>query len=146
MKTYIKKFLFSIFLIGGICWVTVDMASAQRDGLGVGIVVGDPTGLSLKKFLSGNGALQAGMTWSRSGTNLGIPISGSSTSFFYLQLDYIYHVYLTSGRTGLQIPFYIGLGGFNIFRESPIGGLRLPLGLALHLGSLPLDIFFEVTP
>lgn len=120
-------------------------AQGQRDGLGIGITVGEPTGLSIKKFLSGSDALQAGLAWSFRRTS-GAPFTGSNRGFLYFHLDYLKHYYLTSGRTGLQIPFYIGIGGFTVLRDNPVLGLRIPLGLAIHFGSLPMDAFFEVVP
>jgi len=120
-------------------------AMGQRDGLGIGISVGEPTGLSLKKFISGTDAIQAGAAWSFS-RGRGAPFTSPRSGFLYFHLDYLKHYYLTSGSTGLQIPLYLGIGGFTVLRDNPVLGLRIPLGLAIHFGNLPLDAFFEVVP
>lgn len=144
IKYLVSKAVLVVSIFFGVLFLSTD-ALAQRDGLGIGISVGEPTGLSIKKFISGSDAIQAGLAWSFRRTS-GAPFTGSNSGFLYFHLDYLKHYYLTAGRTGLQIPFYIGIGGFTVLRDDPVLGLRIPLGLAIHFGSLPLDAFFEVVP
>lgn len=123
-----------------------DNMQAQRPGFGIGIVVGDPTGLSFKKFTSGDKAIQGGLAWSFHDRGTGFPFYYSPGGRLYFHLDYLKHYYGKSGVTSLQIPFYVGIGGFTVLRENPVLGVRIPIGVAIHFGALPLDAFFEVIP
>jgi hypothetical protein len=116
---------------------SVPAAHAAGGNFGLGVTVGEPTGISAKLFLSSSNALQFGAAWSFSGD-----------TEFHLQGDYLMHfpnvITVEKGR----LPLYAGLGGRVKFREDADNnvGLRIPVGLAYHFDGAPFDIFGEIVP
>lgn len=144
-ESFVHSLIFALTLLFSIA--IPSQIHAQRDGFGVGIVVGEPTGLSFKKFVNRTNAFQAGAAWSFHRENRVPPFSGPRRGFFYFHLDYLKHIYLTSASSPIQIPLYIGIGGYTVLRNNdPILGLRVPFGIAMHFGSFPMDLFLEVVP
>ncbi|MCX7878002.1 MAG: DUF3996 domain-containing protein [Ignavibacteria bacterium] len=128
-----KLYVLLIFLI------SVSL-SAQDKGFGIGIMAGEPTGLSLKAWISGNNAVDAGLAWS-------FVNKGS----LHIHADYLYHfdfISLSSGR----MPFYTGIGGRIKLKNTGKGvtddrfGVRIPFGLDYMFASVPVDIFLELAP
>jgi len=125
-----------------------EVAESRR--LGIGVMVGAPTGLSLKYYFSPRHALDFG---------LGVGFWGGPT--LYLHGDYKLHFMLTR-NSAFDLPLYIGVGakltvwfdnhdhaywGDNDVHSGYLGfGIRVPIGIAFNLGGLPLDIFFEIVP
>jgi len=130
-----RKLLLAAVLIAVPC-------AAQLDGTGVGIIIGEPTGLCLKHWLSGSSAVTLGAAWTFEGDgNL------------FLHGDYTLHSFGIFHDQDLRnVVFYYGLGGRLGFREKDGGddetvvGIRIPLGLMLPVGGAPVDIFAEVVP
>jgi hypothetical protein len=121
-------------------------ASAQLSGTGIGFVLGEPTGLSLKSWLSGNSAITVGAAWS-------FQHDGS----LFLWADYTIHSFdITHSGSDRSLAFYYGLGGKASFIDNNDGegndgndvviGARVPLGLMIPLRHHPVDFFVEVVP
>ena len=115
-------------------------ASAQGSGVGLGVIVGEPTGLSLKFWQSRTSAIDFGAAW-----------SFSDNSAFHLHGDVLFHKFDLIHVDKGQLPFYFGIGARVKFVDTPdddvLVGLRIPLGLDyLFGGGTPLDVFFEVVP
>lgn len=143
--SFINSLIIAFIII--ISFAVPQQLQAQRNGFGVGIVAGEPTGLSFKKFVNRTNAFQAGVAWSFHRQNRQPPFTGSERGFFYFHLDYLKHIYLTSSGSSMQIPLYIGVGGYTVMRnDDPVLGLRIPFGIALHFGNFPMDLFLEVVP
>ena len=116
-----------------------DTSQAQStDGLiGLGIILGEPSGLSAHYFLTENTALAAGLAWSFSGNNrLHMHIDYQINNFNLFDVD--------SGR----LSFYYGIGGRMQIRENADDklGVRIPLGLNYFFAEIPLGIFIEAVP
>lgn len=116
---------------------------AVPNGLGLGVILGEPTGLSVKKWLGGKTAIDGAAAWAFSGH-----------SSFQVHGDYLYHVYHVLNVSGIhgRLPFYYGIGGRLKFHDERDGntdtrvGVRIPLGLTyLHEGA-PFDLFVEIVP
>ena len=117
---------------------------AEASGnLGIGVILGDPTGVSLKLWMSERTALVGGAAWS-------FRHDGS----LHLHGDYLVHHDLSDevkNRTdGNRLPgvlrAYYGVGGRLQSRPADdIVSVRFPLGLAYAFTS-PLDFFVEVVP
>jgi hypothetical protein len=112
-------------------------AFAQEEGLGLGIVFGEPTGISLKSFISETDAMDAAVAWSRDS--------------LHLHADYLVHRYdvLHAGSDGL--PIYFGIGCRLKFDEGDDDsdvqvGLRIPLGIAYWFKGTPIEVFAEIAP
>jgi hypothetical protein len=126
------RFLPALLLVG---MLALD-ARAQNE-LGVGIIVGEPTGLSVKQWISGQHAIDGGLAWSFSHEDR-IQIHG----------DYLYHRVHSFSTEDLEgrIPFYFGFGGRAILGEDAVLGARFPFGIGKTLASAPLELFVEIVP
>lgn len=112
------------------------------DGIGIGIIAGAPSGLSVKKFLTHDTAIQGNLSWYYYGA-------------FGLSFDYLIHnfdiIKVEKGELGL----YFGPGVFlSMYYMTYYGytsggfgaGLRVPLGACYQFENYPIDIFVEVAP
>lgn len=140
-----KSGFVSAFLIFIFC----NLAAAQDRGLGLGIIVGEPTGISLKKWSGTSTAVDGALAWSFEGEN-----------FFQVHGDYLSHNFTLIKVEKGKLPFYYGLGGRIKFvdgdnergtRRDKDGdktriGVRIPLGLAYLFEKTTLDLFLEVVP
>lgn len=114
-------------------------AHAQRSGgpFGIGIIIGEPTGVDLKYFVSASNAIEGAFAWSLSGSNN-----------LHLQAEYLYHRYdLIKVEKG-RLPLFFGIGGRVEFREhaDDLVGIRIPVGLAYEFDNAPFDVFGEIVP
>ena len=112
-------------------------AQAQRrDAFGIGLMIGSPAGLSIKKWTSSRTAIDGGAAWSL-GRNPGIQ----------LHADYLYHRSDLEGLRENRSFAYYGIGG-RVKLEDPDTrlGVRIPMGVLYHFPDAPLDSFFEVVP
>lgn len=104
---------------------------------GLGIIVGEPTGISFKHWLGGSSAIDAATAWSSEGND-----------GFHLHMDFVRHTSITGSSNGFRIPVYYGIGGRILFEEERDDrlGLRVPLGVHLYYSNVPMDFFFEIVP
>jgi len=122
--------------------------TAHAQSFGVGFIVGEPTGLSIKKWLDSKHALDAGLGWSSSGS-----------SSLHLHGDYLLHQndLLRGLASDLnlsgQLSTYIGVGARAKFRDNKhndkddtLVGVRVPLGITYLFADAPVDLFLEVVP
>jgi len=125
------KQVIRIFII--CCVFTIGSAYAQKS-FGLGIILGEPTGLSAKLWTGGSNAFDFGVAWSFGGSG-----------HLLVQADYVWHSSLTKASSG-GLALYYGIGGRVIFSDKPDVGLRIPVGLDYVFSSAPIDIFVEVVP
>jgi len=127
MRTKITILLIITFLgINGI-------ANAQQDGFGLGLIFGDPTGISMKYFLNEENAIDGAVAWNLNG------------NWFNIHADYLHHWYLIDVSSG-ELPLYAGIGGRIGFGDQVQVGIRIPVGLEYKFDNAPFDIFLEVVP
>jgi len=107
-----------------------------RDGLGVGVIAGEPTGVSVKYWVDRNDAVDAAFAWSL-----------ADNSPFQFHADYLIHSNTNSTETKGSLLWYYGIGGRvkNISNETHLGA-RVPVGVSYLVSSSPVDIFAEVAP
>ncbi len=125
--------------------VTTIKAQEVPRGLGIGVIIGEPTGISIKKWTGGNNAFQAAAAWSFVGYES-----------FQFQADYLFHNFglLNSSEMSGALPVYVGIGGRiklaenadNTDHNDALLGVRVPLGISYIFENTPLDIFLEVAP
>jgi hypothetical protein len=123
------------------------MAQSQGDDkyVGIGFIVGEPTGLDAKFFLNNEHALEFGLAWDLNGQNE-----------LHLQGDYLWHRYgLIDLKNGDEMPLFFGIGARFVATEDDPGdnhndddvfGIRFPVGLAYMFTNYPFDIFMEIVP
>ncbi len=108
----------------------------SQGGFGVGIIIGEPTGLSLKSWLSGRSALDAGVAWSFVGPDA-----------VHVHVDYLWHNFNLIHVSHGKMPLYLGLGGrVRAFHDDVDLGARVPLGIEYIFAENRLDVFLEVVP
>jgi hypothetical protein len=123
----------------GLTLLLLPLLSLARDGaFGLGVILGDPTGLSWKVWTGSKTAFAGAAAWS-----LG------RRDFFHPHVDYLFHkenlIRVSKGR----LPFYYGVGVRFLFREddqSDKVGIRFPLGLEYLFVSPSLGVFLEFVP
>ena len=125
----------SIFIIIGFLVLFSSLNYSQDKEIGAGIIVGEPTGLSFKYWLTEKTALDAGLAWSFVDENA-----------FQIQADYLIHNFNLIKVSKGKLPFYFGIGGRLKFSTDVILGVRVPLGLAYLFSDEPIDIFLEIVP
>lgn len=135
------KILSAVFVLFAL---TFGMQEAKAEtGLGVGIIAGEPTGISLKKWVSKTRAFDLAAAW-----------SFSENKSFQIHADYLFHNFslLRSNDFKGRLPVYYGVGGRIKLRntgpnnEDTSVGLRIPLGVSYQFADAPLDLFVEVVP
>lgn len=115
-------------------------AAAQQQGFGLGVIVGEPTGLSGKLWQSRSTALDFGAAWSFAGD-----------SAFHLHFDFLVHRFDVIRVDSGKLPLYYGVGARVKFAEdngdqNTSVGIRFPVGLDYLFAKEPLDLFVEVVP
>ena len=122
-------------------------AQAQGGPFGAGIILGEPSGLSVKYFLDGRHAVDGALDYSL--------FDGA----LYLHADYLFHfnAYRMRGVSTSQVFLpYVGIGGkIGVHDRDGRGhdddasgalGVRIPIGVAWIPAGLPIDIFIEIVP
>lgn len=109
-------------------------AEARKGGpFGLGVLIGDPSGLNAKVFLGGNNAFDVGVGWSL------------RSDVLHIHADYLFHFPQRWGG-GEWLPF-VGIGGvLGLFRNDAGIGVRVPFGLSWFPAGGPVDIFAEIAP
>jgi hypothetical protein len=155
MKRTVLTTLMAIFLLGA----AAKAASATEVGygrrFGLGVVLGDPTGLTAKLWLSKTNALDFGLGFTNYGYGFGAACYYDDQGFRHCRgyrdtsfnLDYLWQSTLVRGAA--QLDWYIGLGGRIFFlgdRDFNVAA-RAPIGLALMFNNPSfIEVFFELAP
>ena len=110
-------------------------AVAQETGFGAGVILGEPTGISLKNWLADNTAVDFGIAW-----------SFANNGSLHLHVDFLVHNFdLTEVEKG-RLAVYYGIGGRFKSQKRERFGVRVPLGLCYIPEKAPIDIFLEIAP
>jgi hypothetical protein len=127
----LKKFI----LITTIFIAFTANVQGQSSGFGAGIMLGEPTGISLKNWISKTNAWDAGVAW-----------SFGKDDAFHLHGDYLWHKYdLIKVENGI-LPLYYGIGVRVLFAKDTYLGIRGVIGLDYLFDGVPLDVFLELVP
>lgn len=115
-------------------------ARAEEKGvLGVGLIVGEPTGVCGKYYLGNDTAIDAAAGAAFLGR--GVQVHG----------DFLWHPWLLDNQESFALPVYIGVG-MRILNHDGSGddedhvriGVRVPVGIVFDFKKIPLDVFAEV--
>jgi len=144
-KSVLLGLLFVTILIStGVCAQTQKTAYKTHSGnFGLGVILGEPTGISGKLWLGNGMAIDGAVAWSLS-KNYSLHIHG----------DYLFHNFTLIDVEQGKLPLYYGIGGRIKIREDDPNdnndddaiGVRFPVGLAYLFEGAPVDIFVEVVP
>ena len=128
-KTYILSVVVSLFIISNLNF-------AQQKGFGLGVVLGEPTGISAKYWLTSGTALDFGLGYSFT----------SSNSLFDFYVDYVFH---NSNMINSEENFvvYYGPGARLKIKESTSRlGVRGVIGILWIPRGTNFDVFVEIAP
>lgn len=111
--------------------------TAQDKNFGVGVILGEPTGLSGKYWISAENAFDAALAYSFLEDN----------KSFSFHANYLYHLSGVIDRH-YKMPLYYGFGVRFRARENKDNsfGVRGVIGFLVYLKEAPVDIFFEAAP
>ena len=110
--------IFAMALIVLVIIAGSSAAETQDFDFGVGIIVGEPTGIDFKKHLTRANAIEAAAAWSLSGDN-----------HFHIQADYLRHNYDIINVSKGELPIFFGLGGRIVFRENRLDVVDQSVGV-----------------
>ncbi|MEX0844244.1 MAG: hypothetical protein WD022_03140, partial [Balneolaceae bacterium] len=136
----LTKILSVVILLSGLLALVPDTATAQVNGqggnVGLGIMLGEPTGISFKSWNNERSAFDIGAAWSFSRGNDAIHLHG----------DYLLHNWFSDIEDG-ALAFYYGIGARFVFTDPDAkAGIRVPFGLNYIIPNSQVDLFIEVVP
>lgn len=131
-----KNFILSAVAVAILCVLLPATALARPDGVGLGLIVGDPTGVSAKFWLGPRSAIGSALAW-----------SSDDNEEIHLQVDYQRHDFGLFDVDRGSLPVYYGIGGRLILDDNQDGlGVRIPVGLDYIFEGNRFDVFMEVAP
>jgi hypothetical protein len=128
-------------LAAGATTARADSTGGSDKGVfGLGIIAGEPTGVSGKYYLGNDTAIDGA---------IGFAIIGRG---FQAHSDFLWHPIVIDQKESFVLPLYVGVGA-RILRHNSGGsddvdhtriGLRVPVGILFDFTEIPLDVFAEV--
>lgn len=109
-------------------------AGAETGSFGLGLIVGQPTGITGAYQLSDNTAIDAA---------LGLDLFDDRD--FYLHAEFLYYLPTLVDASSIELDAYLGIGGFFVAHGDATIGARAPFGLSLGFKSVPLELFLELS-
>lgn len=136
-----KNFAYALILAVGIF---VSQEASAAGPFGLGLIVGEPTGISAKMYLSKANAIDGAVAWSL----------GDNDSF-HLHSNYLWHKPRAFVLDGVQIDWFYGIGVRVITwdkndkhwqdRDEDFAiGPRVPVGLNYTFSEVPIEVFGEI--
>ena len=133
-----KKVVFVAILLATVAGMTHAQTGRSGGNTGIGIIFGEPTGVSFKYWTGKTVAIDAAAAWSF--------VNGGS---FQVQSDLLFHSFdlfrVDSGRMAL----YYGFGGrfkTKTNTEDARLSFRVPVGISYEFERAPFEIFVELVP
>ncbi|MDP4174477.1 MAG: hypothetical protein Q8933_10940 [Bacteroidota bacterium] len=129
-----KKLIWAAFLLISLFQIK---GFSQDHGFGLGVKLGEPTGIDAKYWISDVNALDFSLGYSFMRNN----------SRLYLSCDYLFHLEDII-KSSERLPLYYGFGARFLSREHEDGslGLRGVAGIDWQSRNFPIDAFFEIVP
>ena len=135
MKRFIILFAAASILSG----MTVYTAMGEKRDLGFGLVIGEPTGFSVKYMKTEKVGFDGAAAW-----------SFADESTLHVHADILHHnwTFLQKefGITEGALPLYCGIGGRLKFGNDLRAGVRFVVGVSYLFEDGPIDAFFELAP
>ncbi len=104
---------------------------------GLGVQVGDPTGITAEKWLGHNTAFDFGAGWDMEGPDR-----------VDLTADHLWYDFGVTGVENHKLALHYGLGARVMFSDpsDDRAGMRLPLGMTYFAGDGRVGLFAQVAP
>ena len=147
IKEYPMNYLRYVFF--ALCvFLAVHGSVAQDRGFGLGVILGEPTGLSAKLWTSPINAFDFGLGWSVGGDRLGNyngHYDGRGRMHFHM--DYLWHAFHAI-ESSERFPLYYGIGGRINTGAGYDGSLAIRgvFGIEWMPHNTPVDVFLELVP
>ena len=129
------------------------IGGSAGEGFGLGVILGDPSGLTGKYWLGRDEAIDFHLAFDLD--------DDDDHNTILLMADYLMHFDVFNLKTSnVDLPIYVGIGGKLGFFEhdhdndrhghdndDELGlGLRIPVGISCLLAKAPLEFFLEIAP
>ena len=115
--------------------ITLERVDIDRR-FGAGLIVGEPTGASLKYFLTDKTAIDGAIGW-----------GFHNETDLHLHGDFLWHLHDFHSVPEGRLSLYFGVGMRVKFRDGEDRvGVRVPVGVSYLLENVPVDVFLEVAP
>ena len=116
------------------CAAVLPLSGGPYD-FGLGVILGEPTGITFKYWSSDKAAFDGALAW-----------SFSREDKFHIHGDYLFHSLNAYTLDDLPFNLYYGIGIRIKFASETQLGVRIPLGTTYTPTSTPLEIFCEIVP
>ena len=129
----LKHYALAIIIV----MLATPVLAAEYKTFGIGVIAGEPTGITGKYMLNDSSGIDAGVGWKTSGD-----------SEFHIYADYLFHIHdLIKVKKG-ALPVYVGGGLRWVDRENRDNkfGIRVPVGLEYLFDNVSLGAFAELVP
>ncbi|MDF3130244.1 hypothetical protein P0Y35_13635 [Kiritimatiellaeota bacterium B1221] len=134
-----KNWIYPITLI--LLSLTRLSAQAPEKHFGIGILAGEPSGISAKINLTDTASIQGAAAWT---------FEDSEEERLQYQLDWIMHMDATADGISMnEYRGYIGMGFLYKTEEDKaqdVYGVRVPFGVVMSYDEFPFELFFELVP
>ncbi|OGJ85467.1 MAG: hypothetical protein A2268_12885 [Candidatus Raymondbacteria bacterium RifOxyA12_full_50_37] len=121
---------------------------AQERPFGLGVILGEPTGISAKLWVSPATAFDFGLGWSLGGDRINHYNGGyDGGSRVHFHMDYLWH-WFGAIHSSERFPLYAGVGGRINTGAGYTNSVaaRGVFGIAWLPRQAPIDIFLELVP
>jgi len=126
-----KKIAFALVLLTAFAGV-----SFAKDGnFGLGLIFGEPSGVSFKMWTGRTTAIDAAAAWSFVGGG-----------YFQVHADLLFHNFNLFDVEKGDMALYYGFGGRVKMADETQVSLRVPVGLSYQFQDTSIEIFLEVVP
>jgi hypothetical protein len=113
-------------------------AAEEKGAFGLGLILGEPTGIAAKLYLTDDTAFDAA---------IGGAVVGSGIQAHF---DYLWHPWILTNETAFVMPAYVGIGARVLDHDRGDAdddfhaGARVVGGILFDFREIPLDVFIEV--
>ncbi|MFC1692591.1 hypothetical protein ACFL1R_03700 [Candidatus Latescibacterota bacterium] len=115
------------------------ISQSNENRFGLGVITGEPTGISWKKWIDNDSAYDAAAAW-----------SFTEQASIHIHADWLKHNWkflkqktdITSG----ELPLYYGVGGRVKIEDDSSIGIRFVIGVSYIVENEPFDVFCEIAP
>jgi hypothetical protein len=121
--------------VGVIIVLLAAPSAAQDEGFGLGVILGEPTGINFKAWTGYSTALVGAAAW-----------SFEHEETLHVHLDYVFHNRRLIKLENGTLPVYYGIGARIKTGNDVRMGIRIPLGVDYMFRDAPLDLFVEIVP
>ncbi|HUI28632.1 MAG TPA: hypothetical protein VLX91_00345 [Candidatus Acidoferrales bacterium] len=129
--------------------IVPNISVAQGAGIGAGLILGAPTGISAKFWTSNINAIDFAVGWSDDGewARFGNTWYYYGLRYLHIHADYLWHNY-TAIKSQERFPLFYGVGfHYDDGHGAPSAfGMRGVIGIDWMPRAVPIDVFVEFAP